>query len=144
MTFDAYATFNKTFNEKHDITVIAGFNQEEYLHTLQSEGWCIAQHGCTHIYNTHKKGCFPLNALSEYAGNSYENQYASLEKGQKILKEHEIHTDIFMAPAHSYDYNTLKALKKLGFTKIFSVKKQKNTAERFSTHFTDVNMTPIS
>ena len=90
----------------------------EYLHTLQSEGWCIAQHGYTHIYNTHKKGCFPLNALSEYAGNSYEDQYASLEKGQKILKEHEIHTDIFMAPAHSYDYNTLKALKKLGFTKI--------------------------
>ena len=90
----------------------------EYLHTLQSEGWCIAQHGCTHIYNTHKKGCFPLNALSEYAGNSYEEQYALLEKGQKILKEHQIDTDIFMAPAHSYDYNTLKALKKLGFTKI--------------------------
>ncbi len=90
----------------------------EYLHTLQSEGWCIAQHGCTHIYNTHKKGCFPLNALYEYAGNSYEDQYASLEKGQKILKEHEIHTDIFMAPAHSYDYNTLKALRELGFTKI--------------------------
>ena len=37
---------------------------------------------------------------------------------QKILKEHQIDTDIFMAPAHSYDYNTLKALKKLGFTKI--------------------------
>ena len=90
----------------------------EYLHTLQSKGWCIAQHGYTHIYNTHKKGCFPLNALSEYAGNSYEDQYASLEKGQKILKEHEIHTDIFMAPAHSYDYNTLKALRELGFTKI--------------------------
>ena len=90
----------------------------EYLHTLQSEGWCIAQHGCTHIYNTHKKGCFPLNALSEYAGNSYEEQYASLEKGQKILKGHQIDTDIFMAPAHSYDYNTLKALRELGFTKI--------------------------
>ena len=88
----------------------------EYLHTLQSEGWCIAQHGCTHIYNTHKKGCFPLNALSEYAGNSYEEQYASLEKGQKILKGHQIDTDIFMA--HSYDYNTLKALRELGFTKI--------------------------
>ena len=90
----------------------------EYLHTLQSEGWCIAQHGSTHIYNTHKKGCFPLNALSEYAGNSYKDQYASLEKGQKILKEHRIDTDIFMAPAHSYDYNTLKALRELGFTKI--------------------------
>ena len=93
-------------------------NYWEYLYTLQSEGWCIAQHGCTHIYNTHKKGCFPLNALSEYAGNSYKDQCASLEKGQKILKEHRIDTDIFMAPAHSYDYNTLKALRELGFTKI--------------------------
>ena len=99
----------------------------EYLHTLQSEGWCIAQHGCTHIYNTHKKGCFPLNALSEYAGNSYEEQYASLEKGQKILKGHQIDTDIFMAPAHSYDYNTLKALRELGFTKITTFVVHANT-----------------
>lgn len=30
ITFDAYATFMKTFNEKHAITAIAGFNQEEY------------------------------------------------------------------------------------------------------------------
>lgn len=30
ITFDAYATFSKTFNEKHTITAIAGFNQEEY------------------------------------------------------------------------------------------------------------------
>lgn len=30
ITFDAYATFSKTFNEKHAITAIAGFNQEEY------------------------------------------------------------------------------------------------------------------
>ena len=30
LTFDAYATFYKIFNEKHAITVIAGFNQEEY------------------------------------------------------------------------------------------------------------------
>lgn len=30
ITFDAYATFTKTFKEKHSITAIAGFNQEEY------------------------------------------------------------------------------------------------------------------
>lgn len=90
----------------------------EYLHALQKEGWCIAQHGCTHIYSTHKKGCFPLNSLSEYAGICYEDQYDSLRKGQQILKEHHIDTDIFMAPAHSYDYNTLKALKELGFHKV--------------------------
>ena len=26
-----------------------------YLHALQKEGWCIAQHGCTHIYSTRKR-----------------------------------------------------------------------------------------
>lgn len=30
ITFDVYATFAKTFNEKHFVNVIAGFNQEEY------------------------------------------------------------------------------------------------------------------
>lgn len=90
----------------------------DYLLQLQENGWCIAQHGCTHIYSTKKKGCFPLNALSEYAGASYEEQYASLQKGQKILQSHKIYTDIFMAPAHSFDKNTLKALKTLGFTRL--------------------------
>ncbi len=90
----------------------------EYLLQLEKEGWVIAQHGGTHIYSTKKKGCFPLNALSEYAGKSYEEQLANLKKGREILESHQIHTDMFMAPAHSYDKNTLKALKTLGFTKL--------------------------
>ncbi len=90
----------------------------EYLLQLQKEGWVIAQHGCTHIYSTKKKGCFPLNAISEYAGKPYEEQLASLKKGKEILESHGIYTDIFMAPAHSYDKNTLKALVEAGFTKL--------------------------
>lgn len=90
----------------------------DYVLQLQKEGWCIAQHGCTHIYSTRKKGCFPLNALSEYAGKSYEEQLASLRRGKEILEAHNIHTDMFMAPAHSYDKATLKALKELGYKRI--------------------------
>lgn len=90
----------------------------EYVLQLQKDGWSIAQHGCTHIYSTKKKGCFPLNALSEFAGRSYEEQYATLKRGKQMLEEHGIYTDMFMAPAHSYDKNTLKALKALGFTKL--------------------------
>ncbi len=90
----------------------------EYLLQLEKEGWTIAQHGCTHIYSTKKKGCFPLNAISEYAGKTYEEQLASLKKGKEILESHGIYTDIFMAPAHSYDKNTLKALKAAGFAKL--------------------------
>ena len=90
----------------------------ECLLQLEKEGWVIAQHGYTHISSTKKKGCFPLNAISEYAGKPYEEQLANLKKGKQILESHGIYTDIFMAPAHSYDKNTLKALKEVGFSKL--------------------------
>ena len=60
----------------------------------------------------------PLNDFSEFAGLGFEQQFAMLEKGKAILESHGIKTDIFMAPAHSYDRNTLNALQKLGFTKM--------------------------
>ena len=90
----------------------------ECLLQLEKEGWVIAQHGYNHLYSTKKKGCFPLNAISEYAGKHYEEQLANLKKGKQILESHGIYTDIFMAPAHSYDRNTLKALKEAGFRKM--------------------------
>ena len=89
-----------------------------YIKSLQNEGWCVAQHGVTHVYTTKKMGCFPLNRLSEFAGTGYENQYAALKYGRDILLSHGIETEIFMAPAHSFDCNTIKALRKLGFSKM--------------------------
>lgn len=90
----------------------------QYLRELEQNGWCIAQHGVTHIYTTKRMGCFPLNRLSEFAGIAYEKQYESLKRGRDILQEHGIRTDLFMAPAHSFDRNTIKALKKLGFRRM--------------------------
>lgn len=90
----------------------------EYMRQLEREGWCLAQHGVYHEYATKKMGCFPLNDLSEFAGMGYENQYETLKKGRDILRQHHIKTDLFMAPAHSFDRNTIRALKELGFRKI--------------------------
>ncbi|MDE6055415.1 MAG: DUF2334 domain-containing protein [Lachnospiraceae bacterium] len=90
----------------------------QYLRELEKDGWCMAQHGVTHIYTTQKMGCFPLNRLSEFAGIGYEQQYEALKRGKKILTDHGIRTDVFMAPAHSFDRNTIKALKKLGFRRL--------------------------
>ncbi|MGN1181341.1 MAG: DUF2334 domain-containing protein [Suilimivivens sp.] len=87
-----------------------------YIKELQADGWCIALHGCTHIYTTKKGGIFPLNDFSEFAGVSYERQSEMLAEGKRILREKGIETSLFMAPAHSYDNNTLKALKENGFT----------------------------
>ena len=90
----------------------------EYIKDLQESGWSIALHGWQHIYTTKKGGLFPLNRFSEFAGVPYEKQKEMLANGTEILRQHGIVTDIFMAPAHSYDKNTLLALKELGYTRM--------------------------
>lgn len=87
----------------------------QMLTNLQKEGWVVALHGYHHVYTTKKGGLFPLNHFSEYAGVPYEKQLDMIKQGQEALKKMGILTDIFMAPAHSYDKNTLKALKIAGF-----------------------------
>lgn len=90
----------------------------ELIKNLEKKGFSLAMHGCYHVYTTNSGGLFPLNNFSEFAGLSYEEQKELLSYGKERLKENGIETDIFMAPAHSYDENTLKALRELGFTKM--------------------------
>ena len=86
-----------------------------YVRELHSQGWMIAMHGYQHIYSTKKGGIFPLNNFSEFAGVTYDRQKEMLTEGRKLFTQKNIETDIFMAPAHSYDHHTLKALKETGF-----------------------------
>lgn len=86
-----------------------------YIAELQKSGWVIAMHGYQHIYTTGEGGIFPLNNFSEFAGTSYEKQRQMLEAGKELLRQKGIETDLFMAPAHSYDQNTLRALRDTGF-----------------------------
>ena len=90
----------------------------EYVKNLQDEGWSIALHGFHHIYTTKKGGLFPLNHFSEFAGVSYEKQKQMIEEGTAILKRNGLQTTLFMAPGHSYDKNTLRALLSCGYTGI--------------------------
>lgn len=90
----------------------------EYIRELQENGWSIALHGYQHVYTTGRGGMFPLNDFSEFAGVSYEKQKEMIKSGTELLERYGIRTDIFMAPAHAYDKNTLRALKELGYEKI--------------------------
>lgn len=90
----------------------------EYIKELQDKGWQIALHGYQHTYTTSKGGLFPLNNFSEFAGIPFEEQRDMLRKGTEVFARYGIKTDIFMAPAHSYDKNTLKALRELGYEKM--------------------------
>ena len=85
---------------------------------LEQQGHTLAMHGCYHIYTTTKGGLFPLNRLSEFAGLPYEKQNELIREGKRLLAGKNIRPEIFMAPAHSYDRNTLKALKENGFTAV--------------------------
>ena len=87
----------------------------QYIKSLQEKGYAIAMHGFEHVYRTKSKGLVGVSNQSEFAGLSYESQYRMLEEGKKIMQENGVDTDIFFAPSHSYDHNTLKALNELGF-----------------------------
>lgn len=99
------------------------FNQKktdffQYIKELEAEGWSIAQHGYQHVYQNHNGGIFPLNRDSEFTGETYQVQREKLQKGKQLLENQGIIPTIYMAPSHSYDKTTIKALVDLGFTTI--------------------------
>lgn len=85
------------------------------IKTWFDNDWTIAQHGYTHQYETTSSGLLKINKRSEFSQLSFEKQLIKLEKGKKILENYAVWQPIFMAPAHSFDKNTIKALKSLEF-----------------------------
>lgn len=76
----------------------------------QNARWTIALHGCTHEFCTECGGINPVNLRSEFAGVTLDKQKEKIRRGYMILKSHDIVPEIFFAPAHTFDENTLKAI----------------------------------
>ncbi len=74
------------------------------------EGWIPAMHGYNHVFVSNDGGINPINQRSEFAGLSLEQQKDKIRKGYEILHEKGINPEIFFAPAHTFDRNTLRAL----------------------------------
>ncbi len=77
----------------------------------QDSGYSIALHGYTHIYTSKSRGIVPMNTQSEFADVDIETQRDKIQKGYAIFKKESIQSNIWVAPAHSFDDNTLKVLK---------------------------------
>ena len=90
-------------------------NFDEQIRKWEAKEWVSAMHGWKHIYTTKKGGLFPLNNFSEFAGVSREKQREMIFDGKEKLQRMGVRTNIFMAPAHSFDKNTLICLKEAGF-----------------------------
>lgn len=130
MDWEKFRRLEKILDE-NDIAPLLGIvpdNQDpnlkrgELLSDFQSQielwkekNWSFSMHGWNHIYTTKKGGLFPLNSFSEYAGVPLSQQRKMIRQGKERLSEMGIYTDIFMAPGHSFDSNTLVALKEEGF-----------------------------
>ena len=72
-------------------------------------------HGYQHKYVNKSGGLLKIHQGSEFAQLPYDVQLEKIKKGKEILEKNGIKTDIFIAPGHSFDKNTIKALKSEGF-----------------------------
>jgi len=86
----------------------------------QGMGYAIALHGYQHVYVNRDPGLLRLtrNSKSEFAGLSYEEQKAKLEKAMAIFNQEGVRADAWIAPSHSFDRTTLKVLAELSLTVI--------------------------
>lgn len=84
--------------------------------------WVIALHGYDHCYISEEglKGLNPLWARSEFAGVPLEKQKEKIREGMKIFRSQGIDPKYFFAPSHTYDQNTLVALKEESNIRIIS------------------------
>ena len=86
----------------------------------KEKGWKFALHGYDHVYITECGGINPVNRRSEFAGVPLEEQKEKIRKGVEILKEHRVVPCAFFAPSHTFDENTLIALKEASDIRIVS------------------------
>ena len=86
----------------------------------KKKGWVLAMHGYEHVFHTKDTGINPVNNYSEFAGLSIDVQRDKIRKAINILKTHNIEPQVFFAPAHSFDKNTLEALKKESSIRVIS------------------------
>lgn len=78
----------------------------------QKKGWSVAMHGYQHRFISKNSGINPVNHYSEFAGLPLDRQIQMIKKSMEIFGNHGVVPQLFFAPAHTFDLNTLEALKR--------------------------------
>lgn len=92
----------------------------QWLKNLEAKGWEIALHGNNHVYQTIDGGINPIHKRSEFAGLPLNTQKDKIKKGFSKLRSMGFNPKIFVAPSHTFDLNTLEALKSESTIRIIS------------------------
>jgi predicted deacetylase len=82
------------------------------VRSWEVRGWTIALHGYQHLYHdvNPKRSILPLHKRSEFSGLPLDLQEKKIKKGYELLKKNMLNPKAFVAPSHTFDANTLKAL----------------------------------
>lgn len=88
----------------------------------EKKNWSIALHGYDHCFISDggMDGLNPLWERSEFAGVPLEEQKKKIRKGVAIFRANGIEPKYFFAPAHTFDKNTLEALRTESSIRIIS------------------------
>lgn len=86
------------------------------------KGWAIALHGYNHCFDSEGglQGINPMWKRSEFSGLPIETQRKKIKDGLAIMKENGVVPHYFFAPAHTFDNNTLLALKEESDIRVIS------------------------
>ena len=92
----------------------------DQVRAWKQKGWEIAMHGNNHVYDKicSKTDYLGLGGSSEFCDHPYEEQYKKLKEGLEKFNSENIKIKIFFAPNHTFDKNTILALKKCGINQI--------------------------
>lgn len=86
----------------------------------QNKNWNIAIHGYQHLYLTNQSGLNPVNKRSEFAGLTLDEQINKVICAEKIFKQKKIDARVFFAPSHTFDINTIRAIREFTSIEIIS------------------------
>lgn len=90
----------------------------DHVRAWQARGWTIGLHGFQHVYPTRDAGLLRINPRSEFAGLPYDEQFEKLRSATEIFRKESVVPQVWIAPAHSFDDHTLRALAELGINRI--------------------------
>ena len=90
------------------------------VRSWKDKGWEIAMHGNNHAYDKFcsKVDYLGLGGNTEFCSLEYKDQLEKIKSGVNKFKSENINIRTFFAPNHTFDHNTLLALKECGINEI--------------------------
>jgi predicted deacetylase len=80
----------------------------------QGKGWTVGWHGYQHVYDSSDAGLVGINRRSEFSGVAKDVQLTRLRAARDIFLSNRVRPDLWVAPAHSFDRNTVELLQEFG------------------------------